>query len=137
MIETFNAIIYFEIFCCNKFRFDVAIFSSNLKIFFEILRAVVNANSNTFIIFVFVLIKKNFKKDENFFINFAREIINIWTLDFVIQLSANITNVIVFVKKRFHDVNMNKIHFSTIKNDVIIIIFKSFDIASAWYTCVL
>ena len=40
-------------------------------------------------------------------------------------------NVVVFVRKRFYDINMNKIHFSIIKNDIIIVIFKSIDIASA------
>ena len=137
MIETLNAIIYFKIFYCDKLCFDVAIFSSNSKNFFEIFRIVVNANLNTFIIFVFVLIKKVFKKDKNFFINFADEIINMWTFNLVVQSSADITSVVVFIKKKSHDVSINKIYLSTIRNNIIIMILRSFDIASAWYTRVL
>ena len=51
-------------------------FRQILKTFFKIFRIIVDANSNTFIVFVFVLIKKVFEKDKNFFLNFAREIIN-------------------------------------------------------------
>ena len=94
-------------------------------------RFIVNANLNTFVVFVFVLIKKVFEENENFFINFVREIIDVWMFDFIVQLNADITSVVILVKKKFHDVSMNKIHFSTIKNDIIIMIFKLFDIASA------
>ena len=137
LIETLNAVIYFEIFCCDKFYFNVAIFSSDLKNFLKILWVIVNANSNIFIIFVFVLIKKILKENEDFFINFARKIINMWAFNLVVQSNANITNVVVFVKKRFYDVSINKIYFLIIKNDIIIIILKSFDITNARYTNVL
>ena len=137
LIETFNAIVYFEIFSYNEFRFDVAILLSNSKIFFRIFWIVINANLNIFIILMFVLIKKIFKENKNFFIYFIHKIINMWTFDFVVQSSADIINVVIFVKKKSHDVNMNKIHFSTIKDNIIIMIFKSFNIASAWYTYVL
>ena len=76
LIKALNAIIHFKIFYCDELYFNVAILLSNLINFFKILQVIINANSNTFIIFVFVLIKKVFKKNENFFINFAREIID-------------------------------------------------------------
>ena len=126
-----------KFFCYNKLRFNAAILSLNLKKFFEIFRVVVNANLNTFIIFVFVLIKEILEKDENSFINFAREIIDIWTFDLIVQLSADIINVVIFIRKKSYDVDMNKIHLSTIRTDMIIVILRLFDIANAWYTCVL
>ena len=131
LIETFNAIIHFKIFYCDEFRFNVAIFSSDFKIFFEIFQIIINAKLNTFVVFVFILIKKILEKDENFLINFVHEIINMWTFNLIVQLSTNITNVVILVRKKFHDVDMNKIYLLTIKNNIIIIIFKSFDIASA------
>ena len=72
----FNAIIHFKIIYYNKFCFDIAIFSLNLKNFFKIFPVVVNANSNIFIIFIFILIKEILEENENVLINFIHEIIN-------------------------------------------------------------
>ena len=76
LIKTPNIIVHLKIFYCDEFRFNVAIFSLNSKNFFKIFQIVVNVNSNTFIVFVFVLTKKVFKKDKNFLIRFAYKVIN-------------------------------------------------------------